>query len=309
MRLAIILLTLANLASTCAEQAGSGTEHARRSYRSPETYLPASAVALYADTTDVPWGNAPNSIATATRLNREDELPFTWTYEKYVPAATDPIWNAGLMSLPVPVPIDSGTVVHGYFYIRADFDDLQNESNTGSYEAYLQATDEGWEDLATFSGRPGPAWRQTFFTGRAKRDYPAGAVNVSLHLGTQPQRISVGGLRMFALPPETDVSALPINVLTYEGRAADAPWRAEAERRIDSLRRGDLTVRVVDAGGNPVAGETVTFELLSPAFKLGTIAHGADEFDDAADYRRWVDTTARYFDAMTCGLYPTDEWG
>ena len=272
-------------------------------------YLPPEAIALYGEGSEVAWGLPSDSAARAVIAEAAGDLPFDTAYRLFVPAATDPIWDAGLVSESIPVPVDSGAVLHGWFYLRADFDGLQNESNTGSYEAYLQATDDGWEDLATFSGRPGPAWRRVYFTGRAKRDYPAGAIHLSLHLGTQPQRISVGGLRAYALPPDADLGALPVNVLTYEGREPDAPWRAEAARRIDAHRRGDLAVRVVDADGEPRVGVPVDVDLLAPSFRLGTTAAGPDEFDDPRDYRRWRDTTARYFQALTCGLYPTDEWG
>ena len=269
--------------------------------------LPPGAVALFDGGAAPRWttGAGAGEVVVAPAPDQ----PFDSAYTLFVPAATDPVWDAALGSVPIPVAVDSGAVLHGWFYVRADFDGLQNESNTGSYEAYLQATDQEWVGLANFSGRPGPAWRRVYFTGRATRDYPAGAINVSLHLGTQAQRVSAGGLQVYRLPPETDLAALPVNVLTYEGRAADAPWRAEAERRIDEHRRGTLTVRVLDGAGGPRAGVPVDVELAEADFRLGTLARGPAEFDDAADYRRWRDTTARYFDALTCKMYPADDWG
>ncbi|NBP09197.1 MAG: hypothetical protein EBU76_12170, partial [Gammaproteobacteria bacterium] len=39
---------------------------------------------------------------------------------------------------------------------------------------------------------------------------------------------------------------------TYSGRDATAAWRARAAERIEKYRKGDLTVRVVDASGAEV---------------------------------------------------------
>ena len=44
----------------------------------------------------------------------------------------------------------------------------------------------------------------------------------------------------------------------YGGRDADAPWRAAAAARIEQHRKGDFTLRVVDAAGVPIVGATVS---------------------------------------------------
>jgi GH35 family endo-1,4-beta-xylanase len=84
---------------------------------------------------------------------------------------------------------------------------------------------------------------------------------------------------------------------TYEGRELDAPWRKEAEERIAKLRRGDLTVRVVDADGKPVAGAKVRVEMKRHLFGFGSavdvqLLSGLDQKTPLADqlkYRAVVD--------------------
>lgn len=56
----------------------------------------------------------------------------------------------------------------------------------------------------------------------------------------------------------------------YAGYALDAPWRAEAATRINSHRKADLTVRVVDAAGNPVPGASISVEQQEHAFGFGS---------------------------------------
>src|SRR5213076_2728496 len=62
--------------------------------------------------------------------------------------------------------------------------------------------------------------------------------------------------------------SLPL-VLNYKGREADAPWRKEAEARIEKFRKGDIAVVVNDASGNPVAGADVAIKIKRQAFSWG----------------------------------------
>ena len=64
----------------------------------------------------------------------------------------------------------------------------------------------------------------------------------------------------------TDVAAPP----PYPGFEPDAPWRSVAATRIDALRKGDLTVRVRDAAGNPVPGAQIRVEQQAHEFGFGS---------------------------------------
>ncbi len=47
-------------------------------------------------------------------------------------------------------------------------------------------------------------------------------------------------------------------------------WLKEADKRIEKIRKGDLTVRVVDSKGKPVPGAKVTIEQTRHEFRFGT---------------------------------------
>jgi len=57
--------------------------------------------------------------------------------------------------------------------------------------------------------------------------------------------------------------------LDYAGRQADAPWRKEAEARIEKNRKADLNIVVTDAAGAPVANAEVSAKLKQHAFRWG----------------------------------------
>src|SRR6266446_3502414 len=60
--------------------------------------------------------------------------------------------------------------------------------------------------------------------------------------------------------PATRPSTLPLQ-FNYKGREADAPWRKEAQARIDKFRKGDLSIVVNDATGKPVSGADVSIKM------------------------------------------------
>ena len=138
-------------------------------------------------------------------------------------------------------------------------------------------------------------------------DVPEGEGRVALHFSRQQQELRVGTVRLRNYGPDFPLSELPKNEITYQGREPDAPWRAEAARRIEKHRTGPITVEVVDADGNPVEGAFVSAKLQSHAFGWGAAVRypllGAadDEFpvslwtseewskDDAEQYRATVE--------------------
>lgn len=67
---------------------------------------------------------------------------------------------------------------------------------------------------------------------------------------------------------DEDAAPAPIPE-TYVGREADAPWRAEAEARIEKYRKGDLTIIVRDRAGKPVPNTEVKVEMTRSAFRWG----------------------------------------
>ena len=54
------------------------------------------------------------------------------------------------------------------------------------------------------------------------------------------------------------------------------PWRSDANQRIESHRKADLTLSVVDNAGSPISGATVNVKLKKNDFKFGGIATVTD---------------------------------
>ena len=95
---------------------------------------------------------------------------------------------------------------------------------------------------------------------------------LEFHLGAKSQELDLAGLTVLNLGPDVDTEKLPRTTISleYEGREADAAWRKAARERIRELRMSDLTLRVVDADGNPVPNAQVEIAMTRHAFPFGT---------------------------------------
>lgn len=116
----------------------------------------------------------------------------------------------------------------------------------------------------------GEAWQVVALPFHAASRYGAAEANVAFRAGFGPQTIEIGGVHLLNLGPGVSLADLPRTRTRYVGDAADAAWRAEAERRIARHRTGELTVRVVDAEGRPVADTPVHVEMTRNAFAFGS---------------------------------------
>ena len=49
----------------------------------------------------------------------------------------------------------------------------------------------------------------------------------------------------------------------------DAPWRKEAEKRIEQIRKGDFSVIVKDKNGNVIPNAEVEFDMFEHEYQFG----------------------------------------
>ena len=94
---------------------------------------------------------------------------------------------------------------------------------------------------------------------------------IALRLGYFPQTVEIGGISLRRFDASVSPADLPQTPLTYPGREIDAAWRAQAEQRIERLRKSLLTVRVTDSNGKPVSGATIQIRMLRHAFAFGCV--------------------------------------
>lgn len=205
-------------------------------------------------------------------------LPFDTALRVTVPTASDPRYGVQV-GVPTRGDIAEGDTLLMVLWARGEAADggplsvharlQQNggEANDGGYAEILPLNVSTAGTLSDASG-----WTQYLRPVKSPLTQSDGTHSVSMHLGGKAQTVELGGFQLLNYGPDRDRLSLPVTRTTYDGRAADAPWRAAAADRIDRHRKADLTVVVTDAAGNPVPGAAVRVEMTKHAFGFGAAA-------------------------------------
>jgi GH35 family endo-1,4-beta-xylanase len=157
-------------------------------------------------------------------------------------------------------------------------------------------------------------WAQHVRSFVATQDFDSSDACLRIQLGEAGTMVQIADLRLVNYGNDRDIARLPRSTIMYQGREQDAAWRKEALARIEKIRKGDLTISVVDADGHPVPDANVHVAMQQHAFGFGNAVNsevlGADESDfpinpkkkimvtwgEAQKYRQIV---KKYFDRVT----------
>lgn len=144
---------------------------------------------------------------------------------------------------------------------------------------------------ADYPFKVGNAWQRYYVPFIAQADQAAGTAQVMFRLGYDPQIIEIGGLQVLNFGAGIDRDRLPYTPASYVGREANAPWRKIAQEKIERIRKGALTVRVIDAGGKPVTGAKVSIRMKRHAFGFGSAVDAKTLLSEGPDndrYRQYI---------------------
>ena len=136
-------------------------------------------------------------------------------------------------------------------------------------------------------------WREIELPFHVLADGQAGTVEAQLWLGRTNQTIEVGGLTLTNHGVTTLRALTP--QMTYDGRAAEASWRAAAAKRISEQRSSRLSLRVEDAHGQAIPGATIQVRMREPALRFGTAVVAERLLGTNPDDARYRDEVRRRF--------------
>ena len=141
-------------------------------------------------------------------------------------------------------------------------------------------------------------WKHYWLRLRCGEDYDAGEAGLSLQFGYMPQRLDLANVELWNYG-QTPLDELPTVRPTYVGREAGARWRVEAERRIERIRKCDVSLRVLNADGHPITNRPVSVRQTRHHFPFGSAVNLAAYTRDDDDGRKYRQTIAKYFNIAT----------
>jgi len=146
---------------------------------------------------------------------------------------------------------------------------------------------------------PPREWTEYLLPFRCARNYTANEAVMAFSFGFKRQTIEIGGVEWVNYGTKIAFNDLPRTRFTYQGREPDATWRKAALDRIEKIRKGDITVRVVDASGKPVPGANVRLEETRSAFQFGTAIPFRRLVTDSPDNRIYREKVLELFNAAS----------
>jgi endo-1,4-beta-xylanase len=231
-------------------------------------------------------------------------VPATMARRIRVAAATNPPWNAALRSRVSTGAIRRNDVVLASFWLRT----VSETPRQSSMYFVAELPRSPFTGILGGNIGAGPQWTQILLSGRSTADFAPGDIRFTFQLGNQAQAIEVAGMVLLNLGPNANPDQMPFTRITYEGRAADAPWREEAQRRIERYRMANLKVRVVDAEGNPVPEASVAVKMTRRAFGVGSFLEAFTARRTPEEQAQELDIFRRLFNRGTAPIYWAD-WG
>ena len=151
--------------------------------------------------------------------------------------------------------VEKGEVLWARFYARTL--STKSESGEGRVTAIFEKAGPPNTKSLDRDLDFGREWKELCLPFKALDTYEAGKASAGFHLGTQEQVVEIADFAVYSFGIGYDLKRLPHTKVAYAGQAADAPWRAAADARIEQYRKGDLAVTVTDAAGRPVPGAKV----------------------------------------------------
>lgn len=218
---------------------------------------------------DDPEDPASGALRTVTVSDRD----FATAVEVTSDAEPRMLWDL-LLHAPSETAIEVGDLLHVELQARCVVPPAGEDRCRATF--IFQRDADPYTRSLTLPLSVGDEWTSFAAPFLAAESSAAGAAAAVLFLGFPAQTLAVGGLRVTNHGDTVAAEALPTTPLTYEGREPDAPWRAEAAERIETYRRGELSLIVTDAAGDPVPGAEVTVTMIRPRFGFGTAVDVAD---------------------------------
>lgn len=176
---------------------------------------------------------------------------------------------AAQITQPNHVAIHKGDVLLAHFYLRTLHSSLESEE--GTTELVIENAQTFAKSLQ-FHATSLAAWREFYVPFVADTDFAPGQASIIFRAGFQAQEIEIAGFQLRDFGTQSALASAPTGAvkLQYAGMEPNAPWRDEAEKRIEKIRKASLTIEVVDGAGRPLPGVDLAVQQTKHAYWFGS---------------------------------------
>jgi len=199
-------------------------------------------------------------------------------------------WNVEVVA-PVIGAVKRDDVLLAHFWVRCE-DSMTSEGYT---TFAFEQNHPAFQKAAQFWISAGKQWKEVFVPFVSPRNFSDGEARVAFWMGYDRQTMEIGGVEVVNYENKLKIDDLPETKTSYVGREPDAPWRKEALRRIERIRKGNIDVYVADAQGAPVPSAIIHAVLGRSAFGFGTCVDADLLVSNTPDAVRYKNTILSLF--------------
>lgn len=216
------------------------------------------------------WGGDNNGAVATQTLVSVDHPEFSQAVRVNVTNPAGQFWN-GQLQFPLQGNLQNTDIVLIHVWFRSI--ETSDESGAGFATLFIEDQGPAFQKFVQRDVNSTGDWEEYFIpfelTGMAAADELI--LKVGFGAGAKPQIFEIGGFEVLNYQRRVALGDLPVTRETYVGRAADAPWRVAAAARIEQHRKGDFTLTVQNAGGDPVADATVDVKFKRHHYHFGSV--------------------------------------
>ena len=184
--------------------------------------------------------------------------------------------NGAFWNGQISIASTQGVSENDVLLIRVFFRSIYTEDETGTSftTVYPQSPAPDFtkyltRELAEFKAA---GWVEYLLPFKLTESLSAGDLTLlfGLGAGVHPQQWEIGGIELINYKQTKTLDELPQTKPSYLGREPDAPWRKQAEERIERYRKGPLRIHIFDANGTPVPNAEVALTFKKHAYHFGS---------------------------------------
>ena len=205
-------------------------------------------------------------------------------------------WNVQLISA-LEGPLKKGSLVALRFEARCT--KSADESGCGWMTPYLQRNGAPYNKFINQRLSIPRTWKTFILAGYADDNYKNDGFALGFGAGQAIQSIEIRNISVQNYADSKKIADIPLTKSSYQGREANAPWRKTANDRIEKLRKGQLSVQLLDADGKPIANKQVTLKMQRHAFPFGAAMNPWRLVGDSEDDKQYQKHVLAYFNAGT----------
>ena len=211
------------------------------------------------------------------------DMPFTQAFRATTEDQSMDPWNAQL-HLQVTEDMAESDVMFVSFYARSIYSAI--ETGEAFVNPILENNSTYEKTLSQLVGCS-PEWKLYQIPFTSTLSLSSSQSHFSFFLGYTNQIVEIADIQLLNYYDSITIDELPETEFSYFGREDTASWRAEATERIETYRKGDLTIHVEDEYENEVDSARIEIRMLQHQFRFGSAIAG-QEFLSNTVYREKI---------------------